>query len=228
MHQNLKQELIALSEPKYRDFSSRLLPNTKNILGVRLPRLRKIARTIAASDWKAYLENAPADSFEEIMLKGMVIGYIPVKIDELLPLIADFIPLIDNWSVCDSFCSGLKAANAAPDKMWSHLHKYLTSDKEYSIRFGVVMIINYFQSEKYITQAFEYFDNIKHEGYYVKMAVAWAVSAYYTSFPDLTIDYLSNCRLDDFTYNKALQKITESLKVTKEEKAYIRSLKRHR
>lgn len=226
MYKNLKQELIELSEPKYKKFSSKLLPNTKNILGVRLPRLRKIAGKIAVSDWRAYLDNASTDSFEEIMLKGMVIGCIPIAIDDVLPLIADFIPLIDNWSVCDSFCSGLKITKSDPEKMWNFLHKYLNSNDEFSIRFGVVMIINYFQSEQYINSAFEYFDNIRHEGYYAKMAVAWAVSAYYTSFPDLTMDYLMNCSLDNFTYNKALQKITESLKVSKEEKAYIRSLKR--
>jgi hypothetical protein len=69
-------------------------------------------------------------------------------------------------------------------------------------------------------------DAIKHPGYYVKMAAAWAISLCYIKFPRITMDYLQNSSLDDFTYNKALQKIIESYQVNQDTKKIIRSMKR--
>lgn len=105
---NLRSRLDALAEEKYRDFSSRLLPGTSDILGVRLPLLRKIAAEIARSDWRSYLDSASDDTFEEIMLQGMVIGCAPAQPEETLRLTALFLPKITNWSLCDSFCAGFK------------------------------------------------------------------------------------------------------------------------
>ena len=84
----------------------------------------------------------------------------------------------------------------------------------------------YYLSPEYAPMAFAHFDRIKHEGYYVKMAVAWVLSMYYVNLPDLTIEYLNDNNLDSFTYNKTLQKITESHRIDKATKEKIRSMKR--
>ncbi len=107
----IKSQLLTLAESDYQKFSSRLLPGTKNILGVRLPYLRKIAKQIAKQEGLSYFDHASDSSFEELMLQGMVIGYLQqYPIEEILSLIANFVPKIDNWSTCDSFCTGLKIA----------------------------------------------------------------------------------------------------------------------
>lgn len=111
--------------------------------------------------------------------------------------------------------------------MWEFLQPYFSSEKEYEIRFGVVMLLVYFMKEEYLDKIFAILDEIRHDGYYVKMAVAWEVSMCYVNFPEKTLAYLKENRLDDFTYNKSLQKIVESLKVSKEEKSFIKSLKRN-
>lgn len=215
-----------LAEEEYRQFSSGLTPGKDNILGVRLPKLRNLAKTIAKGDWRAYLAEAGTETFEEVMLQGMVIGYIKADIEEILKLMSKFIPLIDNWAVCDSFCNGLKITKKHLELVWDFLKPYLESDKEYEIRFGVVMLLNYYIDSNYAPMAFAYFDNIKHSGYYVKMAVAWAISIYFINLPELTLRYLKENALDDFTYHKALQKIRESLRVDPETKEMIRTMKR--
>ena len=95
-------------EPEYQKFSAALIPNITNVLGVRLPALRKIAKQLASGDWRTYLETAEDEYFEEVMLQAMVIGHVQADLDELLKAIETFVPKIDNWSVCDSFCAGLK------------------------------------------------------------------------------------------------------------------------
>lgn len=59
------------------------------------------------------------------------------------------------------------------------------------------------------------------------MAVAWAISIAYIKFPKETMELLKHNELDDFTYNKALQKIIESYRVSDEEKEKIRKMKRN-
>lgn len=225
MENTIREQLEELAEEKYRIFSSSLTPGKNNILGVRLPLLRKLAANIVRGDWRTYLTKAEDDSMEEVMLQGMVIGSCGAGIAELLELAKGFIPKIDCWSICDCFCSDLKIARKEPSLVWEFIQPYLASDKEYEIRFGVVMLLHFIKPE-YAPKAFAHFDQIHHEGYYVKMAVAWILSMYYVHLPELTYGYLKNNQLDHFTYNKALQKITESLRVDKETKKVIKSMKR--
>jgi 3-methyladenine DNA glycosylase AlkD len=224
-YDKIRARLYELADEKYRGFTASLTPGKENILGVRLPMLRKLAKEIVKGDWRAYLKTARDDSMEEVMLQGMVIGYCQAEPEEVLELTRRFVPKIDCWNVCDSFCTGLKITNKNKELVWDFIGDYLTSDLEYEIRFGVVMLLYYLEPE-YAPKAFAYFDRIMHEGYYVKMAVAWVLSMYYVQLPELTMSYLKNNRLDLFTYNKALQKICESLKVDQESKAVIRSMKR--
>lgn len=198
---------------------------------------------------------AEAPFFEEILLWGFLIGCARVaepkqkeelcrevtagpsgrkqksiqeaiSLQEQFSLIRGFVPAIDNWSLCDSFCASLKFAGEYPAETWDFIQPFLQSEEEYSIRFGLVMIINYFITEEYVDRLYTIFDEIEHAGYYVKMAVAWAVSICYVKFPDATQLYLETNRLDDFTYNKALRKIVESRCVSDEVRARMRSMRR--
>ncbi len=226
MQEKIKKQLEALAEEEYRIFSSGLLPGTEHVLGVRLPHLRKMSKQLARSEWKEYLQTAREDSFEEIMLQGMVIGCINCSVQERFSYIDKFIPKIDNWSVCDSFCAGLKFTKEVQEQAWDFLTPYFMSQQEFQIRFAVVMLLFYYIDEEYIDEVLIRLDRVRHDGYYVKMAVAWAISICYVQFPECTLVYLNQNSLDDFTYNKTLQKITQSLKVDKETKKKIRAMKR--
>lgn len=228
MNPSIRKQLMEMADEEYRKFSSSLIPNVDNILGVRLPELRKLAKNIAKGDWRTYLAQADNRYFEETMLQGLVIGYAKTDIEERLRYVADFVPRIDNWSVCDSFCTGLKFTKNHRSLMWDFLQPYLSSDKEYEIRFGVVMLLLYFVEDEYIERVLQWMDRIRHEGYYVKMAVAWAISVCYVKYPEPTMAFLKNNTLDDFTYNKALQKIIESLRVDSGTKHVLRSMKRRK
>ena len=223
---SIKMELLQQSDEKYQKFSSSLLPGTDNLIGVRLPLLRKLAKQIVKNDWVTYLSTAEDEHFEEVMLQGIVIGLVDVSLEQHFSLIEAFLPKIDNWSTCDSFITGLKFAKQHKKEVWQFLKPYFRSDRTYEIRFGVVMINAYFVECDYIDEAFVIFDAISHDDYYVKMAVAWTISTFYVSFPEQTKAYLLDNRLDDFTFNKALQKITESRRVGADAKAVVRSLKK--
>ena len=215
-----------MSEGGYAVFTSKLIPGADNILGVRTPALRKIAKRLAVHGAVEYLAETDLIWHEEILLQGMIIGYMKMPWREREAYVAAFVPKINNWAVCDGFCAGLKFTESEREEVWRFLQPYLRSDKAYEIRFGVVMLLGRFVEERYAEAAFAAFDRITDDDYYVRMAVAWAVSIYYRDLPETGMEYLKNNKLDDWTHNKALQKIVESLAVEDEAKAVIRSLKR--
>lgn len=226
MEKTVREQILALVDDDYREFHSKLVPGTENILGVRLPHLRALAKEIAKGDWRNYLATAANDFYEETMLQGLVIGYAKAEITEILHYVAAFVPKIANWGVCDSFCNNLKITKKHMPLVWDFLQPYLLSKEEFTLRFGIVMLLNYYIEDNYIDRVLLLLDSAKHEGYYVKMAAAWAISICFIKYPEKTMAYLKSNTLDDFTYNKALQKITESFRINKEPKTLIRSMKR--
>lgn len=222
----LQARLRALAEPDYQTFASRLLPGVDNLLGVRIPHLRKLARQLAREDWRAALTAMGDGSFEEVLLQGLLIGCAKGTPAEILPHVAAFVPKIDNWSICDSFCSSLKLAAAYPEPVWDFLLPYLGSGREFSVRFAVVMLLFYYLDEAHIDRVLSLLDGVRQPDYYARMAVAWAVSIAYVRFPEKTLAYLQTCSLDDFTYNKALQKAVESRCVGEPARSVLRAMKR--
>jgi len=226
MSEDYKQTLLALAEPEYRDFNTKLIPDTPNILGVRLPKLQQLAKRISKEDWRDYLQRTEDQFFEEVLIRAMVVADAPINEHERLTLITDLIPRINNWAACDTLCGRLKGAVAEQELYWEYLSPYFASSKEFELRFSVVMLLCHFINETYLERVLAVLDGIKHDGYYVSMAVAWAVSYCFFKFPERTLAYLRTCGLDDRTYARALQKIIDSHRVDGETKALVKTLRR--
>ncbi len=232
MKEEIQKQLLELADSDYKEFHSKLCPGIDNIIGVRVPKLRKYAKEISKKhDIGILLENIGNDYYEEIMLQGMLIGIANDDFEITNKRIKKFVPKIDNWAICDIFSSGLKITKSHKNEMWQLIQKYLESKKEFEIRFAIVMILDYYIEEEYLEKDFEIFDficskNYIKDYYYVKMAVAWAVSICIIKFYDETIKYLKKSKLDKFTYNKSLQKAIESYRINKEQKEYLKKLKR--
>ncbi|WP_455673111.1 DNA alkylation repair protein [Phocaeicola sp.] len=226
---SIKENLLQLAGNGNKKFTESLHPGIENVLGIRIPALRKLAGEIIKDDWQGYLQTADTHYMEERMLQGMVIGSLKMKdVEAYLALVAKFVPIINSWSVCDTFdfAGKQRFVDKNKERVWQFLEGWMLSDKEYEIRFGVVMAMAHYIDEAYIHTVLQWMDRIRHDGYYVKMAVAWALSVCYVKFPKETMKLLKENHLDDFTYNKALQKIVESYRVSADDKAIIRSMKR--
>ena len=226
INEQIKQQILNAAEQNYQKFSASLIPNINNVAGVRIPKLRSIAKDF----YKKYKDDClipfDAEYMEEIMVRGIIIGLLKKTSDEMLNIIKDFIPLIDNWAVCDIFCGGLKFTQKNKEKVWEFICPYLNSKQEYEIRFALVMLLSYFVEEKYLTKIFAILDKFSHEGYYARMAAAWLLSICYVNYPEITEKYLLKSKLDNWTYNKSIQKICESLRVDKETKTKLKTFKR--
>ena len=165
MIQTIRTKLLALADEEYRKFQSTLIPGEDRLLGVRLPALRELAKEIVKGDWREYLNSAQDEYYEEIMLQGLVIGYAKTSPEEILHFTAKFIPKITNWGVCDSFCTGLKLAKKQPELVWNFILPYLRSEKEFDIRFAVIMMLAHYMTDKYIDDVLACLDQVRHDGY---------------------------------------------------------------
>lgn len=222
----IKVKLLLLEDLKYKEFHSKLCPNVNNIIGVRLPKLRNLAKELLEKySLEILLANIDNKYYEEIMLEAILIGYCK-DINIVTKLINNFVNKIDNWAVCDTFCAGLKITKKNKDEMFNLIVENINSNQEFKIRFGVVMLLDYYIEKEYINQLFNIFDNITNHSYYVEMAVAWAISFCLIKFYDETAHYLKTCKLSKFTYNKALQKAIESYRISEHQKEELRKLKK--
>lgn len=230
--ENFREFIVYLNEnadEKYRDFHSSLVPNTdkKEFLGVRMPVLRKIGKDISKGNPKSFLEISSKNIYEIKMLRGIVTGLIkPKDFKEFTLLCDNFTEEINNWALCDSFCSGLKQTKKYKDEFFEYLEKYLNSNNEWKIRFALVIMLNYYLDDEYIDTVLTRCDAVENKAYYVSMAQAWLVATALAKCREKTLDYLHNNSLDDVTFNKAIQKSIESYRIDDETKLYIRTLKR--
>lgn len=224
--EEIRNELLALADPKYAAFSRKLIPSKYEILGVRAPLIDTLAKKIVKNDAEGYLNNHYETYFEEMAIQASVISGLKGDFNKIAEYAETFIPKIDNWATCDSFCTRLKNMAKYKEETWNFINPYLKSGEEFRIRFALIMALAHFIDIEHVDRILSLANAVDHDGYYVKMGNAWLISVCFVKFPEKTMKYLENNSLDDFTYNKALQKITESYRVAADTKTVIRSMKR--
>lgn len=228
MGNKIRQDLFAMQDLKYKEFHGSLCPDMDNIIGVRIPKLREYAKELYKSN---NLKDIKIEDkyYEELVIQGMLIGFQTKEpIEEIIKQVEKFIPKINSWAVCDTFCAGLKITKKYQTEMFKVIKRYLKSTQEYQVRFAIVMLLDYYINDQYIDQVLQILDNVKLEKYYVQMANAWAISICLIKYYNKTLDFLNTTKIDDFTYNKGIQKAIESYRITNDQKEYLRTLKRRR
>ena len=221
----LRCYLIDNSDNNNKSFNDKIINTTKyKTLGVRVPILRKIAKSISKTDYKSYLDNFNYKYYEEIFIYGIVLSYIKDK-KEFIKYLDIYVDKIDNWALCDSIISSFKIIKKDSKYFYKLVKKYLKSKKEYYVRTSLVILLNYYVDEEYLNDIFNIADNLNREEYYINMALAWLLSFCYIKYPDVTYNYLLNNKLSKFTYNKTISKICDSYRVSKEDKEKLRKIR---
>ncbi len=226
--EEIKNKLKDLSEEKYRNFHSSLLPGVKNILGVRMPLIKKIAREIAKDDWKGFFEAADEGIYEMKMLKGLSVAFAKCNAEEKIQYLERFIPLVDNWAICDGVCAALKPKKDEGQLYFDFAVEYAKRNGEFESRVGIVLLMDCFFTEEWIDKSLEVFKKVHMGKYYTDMGFAWALSMGLVKFEEKTIEFMENNKLSDFVYNKALQKARESYRVSEDKKAVYKRMQKER
>jgi len=213
----------------YKKFHEKLCHSKYEILGIRIPILRNICKELLKKyNYIDILNNLENNYYEEIMLEGLIICNSKTNFEEKIKLVNNFIPKIDNWAICDIFCSELKVVNKYKKEFLDFVKTYLESNNEYYLRFGIVILLNYYINDEYIDNVLNKLLTIKSDYYYVKMAYAWCLSICLIKYFDRTIKFMDDNqnKIDIWTYNKALQKGIESFRINKDNKEILKNMKR--
>ena len=222
----IQKELFSLQDKEYMKFLSKLTPNVSEdtIIGVRIPEIRKLAKKLVKNnEYEDFLKELPHKYYDENLLHGAIISE-SKNFEKCIKLLDNFLPFVDNWAVCDTISP--KIFKKHKKELIEKIKEWSQSDKTYTCRFGVEMLMTHFLDEDFKKEYLEMVANIHSEEYYVKMVIAWFFATALAKQWDYAVIYLEDNRLDVWVHNKTIQKARESLRISLEKKEYLKKLKR--
>ncbi len=220
--------LQSLADEKYKKFHSGLVKTSAcEIIGIRLPELRKIAKEILKRNAEMFLEICGNDYLEEAMLRSIVTARLKGSFDEVCARVDAFIPYIDNWAVCDTFCTSFKQIKKFEREFFEHMNVYLNSENQWAQRTAFVLMLCYYVSDNYIDRVESFVLSNNSGEYYVQMAKAWLLSVVCIRYPERVIDVLEKGLLDKKTHNMTIQKCVDSFRISESDKNILKSLRKN-
>ena len=216
--------LISIKDDKYKNFSKSIVLNSKyEMIGIRTPIMKDIAEKI--NDIELFLKYSKNKYYEEIMIQGLVISRIK---DENLfyKYFTKHIKKIDNWALCDTFCSSIKIVRKYESKYFNEAISMALSEEEFISRVGLIMILNHFINDNNINIIFDTLNKITSDKFYINMAESWLICELYIKYPNETLEFIKSNNLNKFTHNKAISKIHDSYRVSDKDKKILSSYRR--
>lgn len=217
--------LFELSDSKYRNMQIKTTPSVdaQAFIGVRTPPLRRLAKELAKrEEISAFLSDLPHKYFDENQLHAFIIS-LDKDYDSCISKVEAFLPYVDNWATCDQMNPKVFAKHKS--ELLKHIKQWLKSDKTYTVRFGIKMLMDHFLGNEFDISYPKAVAKIKSEEYYVKMMQAWYFATALAKQYDLILPFIENKSLDVWTHNKAIQKSVESCRITDEQKQYLKTLR---
>ena len=224
-----------LNEEKYRQGHIRIinaLPE-RRIMGLHLPEMKQVAQELAKEPdvylllqrfEKVHQANRFELAYEETLVWGLTINALKCTWEERIHLLKAYIPVLDNWAVCDSFCRNAKwALKLPPQTLWDFLLPYYHSDKEFEVRFAIVMSMCYLMNEEWLPTVFHQLEAIRlsdivseytfpNPPYYVRMGMAWLLATALAKYLQETRMFMNRTSLPEDVKRLYVRKARESFR----------------
>ena len=263
MIDHLLQPLVCerfLTDVRYREGHLRVvnaLPE-RRVMGLHSPEIKQVAKQLSREGGEVVMpdgthricdngvevirafETVPSESlyYEETVIWGYLINLAKCSLEERLAMLGRYVPVLDNWAVCDSYCAHAKwMARADKAALWVFLEQWFDSEREFEVRFAVVVAMCYFFNDEWLDKVFERinslnFNRIKSkyktvkgklkvaqqgtvqgaEPYYVRMGVAWLLATALAKLPDRTRTFVRSSNLPEDVVKLYIRKARESLR----------------
>lgn len=226
MRDQLMDMLRRHAEPQMAAFTRKVVCDTGHrMIYVRVPRIRAIARGFART-WRRLLDQAQFEYYEEVMAVGLAIAYAREPLADKLDGIRRLLPWIDSWALTDTIVPTLKVGKDELPTAWEFAGECQSSGEEYTIRFGIIMMLTYFLTPEHIPAVEARLKEIRDDRYYVRTAVAWTFAEMGVRDFDRVSRVLENGELDVVTHNMTIQKLRDSRRISPRQKEAVRPLRR--
>lgn len=220
----ITDRLFELQDISYADFQKKLIPDTKyEVIGVRTPDLRKLAKELyGTAEAEGFLKILPHRYFDENQLHAFIIS-LTKQFDVCVEQVNAFLPFVDNWASCDQLSPKVFAKHKT--ELFSHIEKWICSDRTYTVRFAIGMLLQHYLDEDFREKHLEMVAAVKSNEYYIKMMVSWYFATALAKQYDSAVKYLEDKKLESWVHNKTIQKAVESYRISSETKEYLKSLR---
>lgn len=224
INRRITEMLLEHRDEEYAVFNARIIPNVDpaRVMGVRAPDIKAVFRELKGEDLSGFLSDLPHLFIEEYYLHAQIINNMR-NFNNCLTETERLLPYIDNWESCDSLTP--KALSKDKPALIERIKVWHKSSLTYTVRFATGCLMRYFLGEDFKREYAEMAASIRSEEYYINMMTAWYFATALAKNYDEVMPFIEQRRLDDWTHNKAIQKATESYRVTDEHKEYLRSLR---
>ena len=222
----IQEALLALQDKTYQAFQRKLVPTVapERVIGVRVPALRKLARTWkGTAEAAAFLTRLPHCYYDEDCLHGLLLCE-EKDYDATVAELERFLPYVDNWAVCDLMAP--RAFRTLPPALPEQARVWMNSTHPYTIRFGTGVLLRCYLDEAFRPEYLEWAAAVRSDEYYVNMMTAWYFATALAKQYSAALPYLLENQLEPWVHNKTIQKAVESYRITPEQKQYLRTLKR--
>ena len=263
MIEHLLQPLVCerfMHDEKYRDGHLRVvnaLP-ARSVLGLHLPEMKMLAKRLSREGGEVVLSSGVRHKcdcgrevircfqeyptsllcYEETVVWGLLINLEKCTLEERLAMLVHYIPVLDNWAVCDAYCAHAKwMARADKATLWGFLQRWFCSKREFEVRFAVVVAMTYFLDEEWLSVVLERLSGIDFgcieseyrtvkgkpacvqqgtvqgaQPYYVRMGVAWLLATALANFPVQTRNFVRSSSLPRDVIRLYVRKARESFR----------------
>lgn len=215
----LKKFLQENKNQKLALFNRKIISTDFQIYGISLPNLRKEVKALSL-EGVTFNEIKPS-SFEEVLAKGLFLSY-EKDTKTVLQGLKNMLPYFDNWCAVDVVVGSLKRLNGKKEA-FSFFKDCLEKGDEFVVRTGIVGLMKYFVSDKYIAESAKLVSEIKSQLYYIKMAQAWAFCEFFIKNFEIAKEFFLQIE-DKDVKKKTAQKCRDSFRLSKEQKSFITSL----
>ena len=224
-HGSLDEILMQLSTVEYKKFSDGIVNTKYEILGVRVPYIRMLAKSISCGNAVSFLNSTKVNNQEKLLLYGLVATKLKEE-EKVFCYYEKFLKKIDNWGACDIVCGEIDVIRKKPEKYFNYALNLVKSDKEFICRAGLIHFLKYYKKEPYVDEVLKALNRIKTDAYYISMGEAWLLAEMYLYSPAKILNFLVKNKLSKFAHNKAIQKMRESFRISEQDKDELNLLKR--
>ncbi len=211
-----------MKDEEYCHFNSKIIGETRyELIGVRLPDLRNYAKKLLKKADKPVFEDR---YYEEVLLHGIYIAGYKCDFERKIEMIEDYLPLIDCWGICDSFVTSLKQIKKNRSTYYPYVLKYLSSEEEFIQRYALVVLLDHYMTDEYLSEEYRIIKEQRYSGYYSIMAGAWLLSYLFIFHFEETLRYVKEEKINEEVRKKGIRKALDSLRLNDSQKKILRSL----
>lgn len=225
-----KQTLEAYKKVESEEYYQRhikIINTNYHVICMSMDKIRFLAKEILKGEPLEFLKFASLESYEEVLIQGIVIAGIK-DLNLQLKYFDSYIKKIDSWAICDSVCSSMKLLKNSKEKRkyFDYFIKLCYKSAEFEARFGIITLLSCYLEKEYLGKILTMIETVSSDKYYIQMALAWLISVLFVKFREDTLELLEKRKLNTYVQNKAIQKCRESFRVSKEDKELLLKYKK--